>query len=99
MADLNGINTQNSQAAIRALVYSGMLREALEPELMAINYVDEITDFPDGDKFQEVEMSGATVSDYHEGEEIDFKNIEFGTRDFEINEYVNSGHHVTAKFA
>lgn len=99
MADLNGINTQNSQAVIRALVYSGMLREALEPELMAINYVDEITDFPDGDKWQEVEMSGATVSDYHEGEEIDYKNIEFGTREFEINEYVNSGHNVTAKFA
>ena len=99
MADLNGINTQNSQAVIRALVYSGMLREALEPELMAMNYVDEITDFPDGDKWQEVEMSGATVSDYHEGEDIDFKNIEFGTREFEINEYVNSGHHVTAKFA
>jgi hypothetical protein len=68
MAELNGINTQNSQAVIRALVYSGMLREALEPELMAMNYVDEITDFPDGDKWQEVEMSGATVSDYHEGE-------------------------------
>ena len=99
MADLNGINTQNSQAVIRALVYSGMLREALEPELMAMNYVDEITDFPDGDKWQEVEMSGATVSDYHEGEEIDYKNIEFGTREFEINEYVNSGHNVTAKFA
>jgi hypothetical protein len=99
MAELNGINTQNSQAVIRALVYSGMLREALEPELMAMNYVDEITDFPDGDKWQEVEMSGATVSDYHEGEEIDFKNIEFGTREFEINEYVNSGHNVTAKFA
>ena len=99
MADFNGINTQNSQAVIRALVYSGMLREALEPELMAMNYVDEITDFPDGDKWQEVEMSGATVSDYHEGEDIDFKNIEFGTREFEINEYVNSGHHVTAKFA
>ena len=46
MADLNGINTQNSQAAIRATIYSGMLREALEPELVAMNYVDVISDFP-----------------------------------------------------
>lgn len=99
MADLNGINTQNSQAVIRAIVYSGMLREALEPELIAMNYVDQITDFPDGDKWQDVEMGSATVSDYAEGEEIDFKGIEFGTREFEINEYVNSGHYVTAKFA
>ena len=99
MADLNGINSQNSQAVIRATIYSGMLREALEPELNAMNYVDMITDFPDGDKWQDVEMGNATVSDYAEGEEIDFKGLEFGTRDFEINEYVNSGHYVTAKFA
>ena len=42
MAELNGINTQNSQAVIRAIVYSGMLREALEPDLIAMNYVDVI---------------------------------------------------------
>lgn len=99
MADLNGINTQNSSAVIRARIYSGMLREALEPELIAMNYVDVITDFPDGDRWQDVDMGKAVVSDYAEGEEIDFKGIEFATRDFEINEYVNSGHYVTAKFA
>lgn len=99
MADLNGINTQNSQAAIRALVYSGMLREALEPELIAMNYVDVITDFPDGDKWQDVEMGSATVSDFEEGGEIDYKGIEFATREFEINEYINSGHYITAKFS
>lgn len=98
MADLNGINTKNQAAAIKAVVYSGMLREALEPELIAMNYVDEITDFPDGDKWQDVEIGNATVSDYAEGEEIDYKGLEIGTREFEINEYVNSGHFVTAKF-
>lgn len=99
MADLNGINSQNMKAATRAIVYSGMLREALEPELTAINYVDMITSFPDGDKWQDVEIGNATISDYAEGEEIDFKGLEIATRDFEINEYVNSGHYVTAKFA
>lgn len=99
MADLNGINTQNSSAVIRARIYSGMLREELEPELIAMNYVDMINSFPDGDKWQDVEMGNATVTDYAEGEEIDFKGLEFRTRDFEINEYVNSGHYVTAKFA
>lgn len=99
MADLNGINTQNSQAVIRAKIYSGILREQLEPELIAMNYVDVISSFPDGDKWEDVEMGNATVTDYHEGEEIDFKGLEFATRTFEINEYVNSGHYVTAKFA
>ena len=99
MAELNGINTRNQAAAIRATVYSGLLREQLEPELIAMKYVDVISSFPDGDKWQDVEMGNATVSDYHEGEEIDYKGLEIGTRDFEINEYVNSGHFVTAKFA
>jgi hypothetical protein len=99
MADLNGINTRDQAAAIKAIVYSGALREALEPELVAMNYVDVISSFPDGDKWQDVEIGNATISDYHEGEEIDYKGLEIGTRDFEINEYVNSGHYVTAKFA
>lgn len=99
MFDLNGINSQNSKAVIRAMVYSGILREELEPELIALNYVDQITSFPDGDKWEDVEMGSATVTDYHEGEEIDFKGLDFATRTFEINEYVNSGHYVTAKFA
>lgn len=99
MADLNSINTKSNAAAIRATIYSGILREALEPELIAMNYVDVISSFPDGDKWQDVEMGTATVSDYHEGEEIDYKGLDISTRDFEINEYVNSGHYVTAKFA
>ena len=99
MSDLNGINSQNGAAVIRAKIYSGILREQLEPELIAMNYVDVINSFPDGDKWEDVEMGSATVTDYHEGEEIDFKGLEFATRTFEINEYVNSGHYVTAKFA
>lgn len=99
MADLNGINTQSNSAAIRAIIYSGVLREVLQPELIAMKYVDVINSFPDGDKWQDVEMGAATVTDYAEGEEIDFKGIEIGTREFEINNYVNSGHYVTAKFA
>lgn len=101
MADLNSINTQmpDARAVIKAKLYSGILREQLEPELMAMNYVDVINGFTDGDSWEDVEMGSAVVTDYHEGEEIDFKGIEFGTRTFEINEYVNSGHYVTAKFA
>ena len=56
MSDLNGINSQNSKAVIRAKIYSGILREQLEPELIAMNYVDVINSFPDGDKWEDVEM-------------------------------------------
>lgn len=99
MAELNSISTVTMAPAIRARIYSGQLREQLEPELIAMNYVDVINGFTDGDNWEDVEIGGATVSDYHEGEEIDFKGLEISTRTFSINQYVNSGHFVTAKFA
>ena len=99
MAELNSISTATMAPAIRARIYSGQLREQLEPELVAMNYVDVINGFTDGDNWEDVEIGGATVSDYHEGEEIDFKGLEISTRTFNINQYVNSGHFVTAKFA
>lgn len=98
MADLNGINTQNMDAAIRAKIYSGKLREQLEPELIATKYVDVITDFPDGESWEDLELGSATVSNYAEGDTIDYKGLDIGSRLFEINNYVHSSHCITAKF-
>ena len=97
--DLNGINTQNNAAAIRATIYSGVLRTQLEPELMAMKYVDVIQNFPDGDKWQDVEIGNATVHDYDEGSDVTFDGLAIGTRDFEINRYLYSGHFITEKFS
>ena len=41
---MTGINTRDNAAAIKATIYSGQLRAQLEPELIAMNYVDMITD-------------------------------------------------------
>lgn len=97
--DLNGINTQNNSAAIRATIYSGVLRTQLEPELLAMKYVDVISNFPDGDKWQDVEIGNASVHDYVEGNDVTFDGLAIGTRDFEINRYLYSGHFITEKFS
>lgn len=98
MADLNGINSENMSAAIRAKIYSGILRTQLEPELTAMNYVDIITSFPDGERWEDVEIGNGTVHDYKEGTAITYDGIDIGTRTFEINNYKYSGHYVTDKF-
>lgn len=98
MANLNGINTRDNAAAIRAILYSGVLRTQLEPELQMMKYVDVITDFPDGDSWQDVEIGSATVRDYTEGEDVVFDGLEIGTRTFEINKYKTSAHFVSEKF-
>lgn len=93
-----GIDTGSMSAAIKAKIYSGVLRSQLEPELLAMNYVDVITSFPEGDKWEDVEIGSARVHDYKENSEVLFDGLEIGTREFEINNYVQSGHYVTAKF-
>lgn len=95
---MNGINTQSNAAAIRAQIWSSQLRLALEPELLFINnWLDEITDFPDGDKFTDLEMGSATVRDYNEGAQVRFDGIDIGSRDFVINNYKSSGQLITDK--
>jgi hypothetical protein len=96
--DLNNINTQNSKAAIKGIIYSGALKALLEPELIGMNYVDMITDFTDGDTYQEIEMGSANYHEYEEGTPVKYDSIDFGVRTFTINHYATSGHIVTAKF-
>lgn len=93
-----GIDTSSMSAAVKAKIYSGVLRSQLEPELLAMNYVDVITSFPDGDSWEDVEIGSAHVHDYKENSEVLFDGLEIGTREFTINNYVQSGHFVTAKF-
>jgi hypothetical protein len=96
--ELNSINTQNSKAAIKGIIYSGALKALLEPELIGMNYVDMVTDFTDGDTYQEVEMGSANYHEYEEGSQVKYDSIDFGLREFRINHYAQSGHVVTAKF-
>ena len=44
-----GFSTQNNVHLIRSNLWSSQLKEELLDELMAMKYVDMITDFPDGD--------------------------------------------------
>ena len=95
---MSGINTKSNAAAIKAVIYSGQLRAQLEPELIAMNYVDMITDFPDGDSWEDLEIGNAVVHDYAEDKDVVFDGLEIGTRRFEINNYIQSGHYITEKF-
>lgn len=95
---MTGINTRDNAAAIKAVLYSGQLRAQLEPELIAMNYIDMITDFPDGESWEDLEIGNAVVHDYAEDKDVVFDGLEIGTRRFEINNYIQSGHYITEKF-
>ena len=97
--ELNGINTQTNSVAIREKIYNAALRSALEPYLIAMNFVDQITEFTDGEKFIDIEIGNATVHDYVEGTDILLEGLDMKDREFTINQYRQSGHYITEKFA
>lgn len=97
--ELNGINSQTNSVAIREKIYNAALRSALEPYLMAQNFVDVITEFTDGEKFIDIEIGNATVHDYVEGTDIVLEGLDMKDREFTINQYRQSGHYITEKFA
>ena len=97
--ELNGINSQTNSVAIREKIYNAALRSALEPYLMAQNFVDVITEFTDGEKFIDIEIGNATVHDYVEGTDILLEGLDMKDREFTINQYRQSGHYITEKFA
>lgn len=98
MADLNGITTATGAAAIKAKIYSAQLREQLQPQLNAMNFVDVITGFPDGDSWYEAEIGNATMRDFNEGGTIAYDSLDIGSREFTINNYVSSAHKISEKF-
>lgn len=97
--ELNGINSQTNSVAIREKIYNAALRSELEPYLMAQQFVDVITEFTDGEKFIDIEIGNATVHDYVEGTDILLEGLDMASREFSINQYRQSGHYITEKFA
>lgn len=93
-----GINTVDNAAAIRAKIYSGVLRTLLEPELQAMNFVDMITSFPDGEAWEDAEIGAGQMHDYTENGAVSYDGLTITARQFTINNYVYSGHVITDKF-
>jgi len=89
--------TANSALLIRAEVWSNELKEILRDELMAMTYVDWMTDFPDGDTFTIPSIGVADVDDYQEDEDIVFRPLDTGEFQFTITEYLSSGIYITRK--
>ena len=90
-------NNGSIDPLIRSEVWSSQLKDVLEDELMAMTYVNWLTEFPDGDQFTIPSIGQAKVDDYVEGESIKFRNLATGEFQFQITEYLTSAHGITDK--
>ena len=89
--------TANSGLLIRSEVWSNELKEILRDELMAMQYVDWMSDFPDGDTFTIPSIGTGDVDDYQEDEDILYRPLDTGEFQFQITEYLSSGNYITRK--
>lgn len=91
------MTTANSSLLIRSEVWANELKEILRDELLAMSYVDWMSNFPDGDLFTIPSIGTGDVDDYQEDEAINYRPLDTGEFQFQITEYLASGNYITRK--
>lgn len=91
------MTTNNTSLLTRAEVWSRELKEILREDLMAMNWVRMLQDFPDGDTFKIPSIGDARTDDYAEDTAVTYRPLDTGQFQFEIDEYISSGHYITKK--
>ena len=81
----------------RTEIWTDQLKEILEEDLMGMNAVDWLTNFPDGDQINIPSVGQASVVDVAEDEPIQYQNLDTGEFTFSITEYIGSAHYITKK--
>lgn len=87
----------NTDRLIREKIWSTQLKQRLEDKLQATQYVNWLTEFPDGDTFVIPSIGEATVRDYTENEPVLYDSMDTGEFQFQITEYLSSATYITNK--
>lgn len=90
-------STTTNEHLIRSNLWSSQLKEVLEDELIAMKYVNFITDFPDGDTINIPSMGQAEVNDYAEDQPVKYTAMDTGNFTFTVNQYKSSATYITEK--
>lgn len=94
---MSGFMTTNTDHIIRSNLYSGDLKEVFAETLIGMQYVDWMTDFPDGTTWNIPSIGDLQVLDYQEGEKIRYQKMDTGNFTFTITDYVSSATSITEK--
>lgn len=88
----------NDQHLIRSNIWSPMLKEVLEDELLGLKYVKMLEGFPDGTTFNIPSIGQAEVYDYVEGQAVGYTGMDTGNFTFTITDYKASGTYITNQY-
>jgi len=94
---MSGMTKSNSELLTRQEVWSRQLKDVLQDELMARQYVNWLTDFNDGETLTIPSIGEANVRDYAEDTAAQYDALDTGEFQFSITEYLSSGTYITDK--
>lgn len=90
--------TASQSVLIRTDLWSAMIQEELQEELMAQKMVEYVTDFPDGDTLHIPTFSSLSARNYIENTDVIFDDPTSGEFTLTIDHYLQSGTYITDKF-
>lgn len=92
-----GWTASNDDHLIRSNLWSSQIKEVLEDELLAMKYVDMLSEFTDGDTFNIPSIGQAETNDYVEGQAVKYTAMDTGNFTFTIDQYKSSATFITEK--
>lgn len=92
-----GNTTANTEALIRAELWSNELKDVLQDELMARGLVRWLDNFPDGNQLTIPSIGVMEARNLQEDQQVTYTALDTGEFTFNITEYVQSGTYITNK--
>lgn len=92
-----GFSYSNNEHLVRSNIWSSQLKEVFLEHLLGTNYVDWLSDFPDGDTINIPSIGQMETLDYAEGQAIRYTGMDTGNFTFTINKYKSSATFITEK--
>ena len=87
----------NNEHLVRSNLWSSELKEVLLDRLVGMQWVDWISDFPDGDTLNIPSIGQAEVLNYSEGEAVRYQSMDTGNFTFTIGKYKSSATYITER--
>lgn len=94
---MSGWQTSSNDHLIRSNLWSSQIKEVLQDELIAMTYVDMLSEFTDGDTFNIPSIGQAESNDYVEGQAIRYSAMDTGNFTFSVDQYKSSATYITEK--
>lgn len=94
---MSGWQYASNEHLVRSNLWSSQIKEVLQDELIAMKYVDMLSEFTDGDTFNIPSIGQAETNDYVEGQPIKYSAMDTGNFTFTVTDYKSSATYITEK--